>query len=606
MADTFDPLAALTGPTGFFFGKDKNDPRVNPALRQRLALAMLARQSKFPKNTGEGLAAIGEAIGDRSLMRQLMDADVGQQDQASALLSGGAAPGAAPPAPYAPPSPLASAPPVQAIDAAMAPRPGGPPAAQSSPVPLPPVPSQPPPPLANTPSQPSSMLSPNMPPPDLAGPEGQLATAPPDVQRSMMSPQPMLGTPMQTPPATGFNPPPPPSGPGGPGPGAEAPPADNPYNVLDAQIGYKRPAPSYISGAIARNVSDPDRQAYLGSLSGGEAPNGPADVSPTGADGPFQFTRGTGRQYGLIGPQGDQRRDLDASVVAANKLTDDNVATFQQINGRPPSPAEMAVMHQQGGTTGSRMIAGTGNAPAGNLAVNNISPGTSPAAAVAKIKAYYGMPDQVTPRDGVAGALLAQQRGGGGGQPAPPAQPAMAFSGIQPAPPDPSSAIRPMPPPTKLAQNGPPDPGFVTPQGVAPSGAPIVPMHPEEQRMRALLAANPNNEYLAKQAAVKLEPYVREREQRQKEADAKFKSDLDASAKQTEQHYKDLADQQKRIDEHLKAGQDRINTPTPASTVTDPRLLGTPQKARSGTRHSGGAPCSSRCQPERMERKADP
>ena len=39
--------------------------------------------------------------------------------------------------------------------------------------------------------------------------------------------------------------------------------------------------------------------------------------------------------------------------------------------------AEMAVMHQQGGVTGSRMIAGTGNAPAHNLSVNRVDPNAS-------------------------------------------------------------------------------------------------------------------------------------------------------------------------------------------------------------------------------------
>ena len=105
MSDTYNPFAGLTG---YFFGKDKNDPRVNPQLRQRIALAMMARDRKFPKNLGEGLSAIGDAIGDRGLMKQLMEADIGQQDQAAALASGGATPGAAPAA--APPTGYAHGP----------------------------------------------------------------------------------------------------------------------------------------------------------------------------------------------------------------------------------------------------------------------------------------------------------------------------------------------------------------------------------------------------------------------------------------------------------------------------------------------------------------
>ena len=416
-----NPFAAML--PGMFFATDKNDPRVNPQLRQRIALAMMARDRKFPKNVGEGLASIGDAIGDRALMRQLMDADVAQQDVAP---PGAAAPAAAPPVPYAPPSPLASAPASQAIDAAIAPRP--------APAPPPDVMS----PAAA--SQPAFMLGSGGLPNDVNTiPAGQPTPA---QAASLFSPRPTL----------------PPEG-RVPGPAqAAAPPATGSpqvmvdpaaRNMIDAQAGFKRPTPGYIQDAITSNVSNPDRQALLGSLVGGEAPNGPADVSPTGADGPFQFTRGTGRQYGLIGPQGDQRRDLNASVIAANRLTDDNAATFERINGRPPTPADLAVMHQQGGTTGARMIAGTGNAPAGNLAVNNIPAGSSPTAAAARIKAYYGMPDQPTPRDAVAGAMLAQRGAPTGAPGAPPPQPAMAFSGIQPAPPDPASAIQPAP--TRLA-----------------------------------------------------------------------------------------------------------------------------------------------------------
>ena len=355
----------------------------------------------------------------------------------------------------------------------------------------------------------------------------------------MFNPAPMLNTPIQTPPATGFNRVP--TAP--PGQGASA--ADAGYNSIDAQAGFKRPTPGYIGDAIARNVSDPDRQAYLGSLVGGEAPRGPADVSPTGADGPFQFTRGTARQYGLMGPQGDQRRDLDASVVAANRLTDDNAAAFERINGRPPTPADLAVLHQQGGVTGSRMIAGTGNAPAGNLAVNNIPPGASPAAAVARIKGYYGMPDQVaTSRDQITSALLGGQ--GGGSAAAPPPQPPMAFSGIQAAPPDPATAIRPAPQQIAQAQ---PDvvPGYVPPEAKDPAGAPIIGMKDEEVKLRNLLVQNQNNPYLATRLAPRLQALEQERTIRQTEANEKYKADLARATKRDEQRQEALTSQAKRI-----------------------------------------------------------
>ena len=53
-----NPLAGLQN---FFFAGDKADPRVNQQLRQKIALAMMQRQSKFPKTLGEGLSAIGDA-----------------------------------------------------------------------------------------------------------------------------------------------------------------------------------------------------------------------------------------------------------------------------------------------------------------------------------------------------------------------------------------------------------------------------------------------------------------------------------------------------------------------------------------------------------------
>jgi hypothetical protein len=48
---------------GFFFaGDQKNVPQ---SLRQKIALAMLMQKRAYPKTFGEGLAAIGDAIGDR-------------------------------------------------------------------------------------------------------------------------------------------------------------------------------------------------------------------------------------------------------------------------------------------------------------------------------------------------------------------------------------------------------------------------------------------------------------------------------------------------------------------------------------------------------------
>ena len=40
-------------------------------MRQKIALAMLMRQKKYPKTFGEGLAAIGEAWGENSMAKSL-------------------------------------------------------------------------------------------------------------------------------------------------------------------------------------------------------------------------------------------------------------------------------------------------------------------------------------------------------------------------------------------------------------------------------------------------------------------------------------------------------------------------------------------------------
>jgi flagellar protein FlgJ len=184
---------------------------------------------------------------------------------------------------------------------------------------------------------------------------------------------------------------------------------DQPAAPSTTLAGY-RPAPPYLEAALAQDVADPERRAYLGQLAGKEAQSAD-EVSPTGAAGPFQFTRGTGRQYGLMPDGQDWRTDIHGSIAAVQNLTDDNAATLTKMLGRAPSPGELALAHQQGAVTAGRMLTGAGNAPAGNLAVNNVNPGASPQAAAAKIMGYYGMPSaSANPRDALA-ATLAQRQG---------------------------------------------------------------------------------------------------------------------------------------------------------------------------------------------------
>lgn len=75
-----NPFAGLSS---FFRPGDINDPRVNAQLRQKIALAMLAQKRPYPKTFGEGLAAIGDALGERRTASQLEELDKLQQLEAN-------------------------------------------------------------------------------------------------------------------------------------------------------------------------------------------------------------------------------------------------------------------------------------------------------------------------------------------------------------------------------------------------------------------------------------------------------------------------------------------------------------------------------------------
>jgi hypothetical protein len=68
-------------------------------------------------------------------------------------------------------------------------------------------------------------------------------------------------------------------------------------------------------------------------------------VSPTGAAGPFQFTRGTARQMGLAL---NDRFDLAKSTDAASRLAQQNAAHLTNVLGRTPTHGEVYLAHQQG------------------------------------------------------------------------------------------------------------------------------------------------------------------------------------------------------------------------------------------------------------------
>lgn len=76
-------------------------------------------------------------------------------------------------------------------------------------------------------------------------------------------------------------------------------------------------------------------------------------VSPTGATGLYQFTRGTGEQYGLIKRDStgniivDNRKDPVANFEAFKKLTADNAKSLKRA-GLDVTPSTLYLAHQQG------------------------------------------------------------------------------------------------------------------------------------------------------------------------------------------------------------------------------------------------------------------
>ena len=379
---------------------------------------------------------------------------------------------------------------------------------------------------------------------------------------------------------------------------------DGGYNILDAQarLGFK-PTPGYMQDTIAAKEPNVDMQAYLGSLSGDEAPKGARDVSPTGAAGPFQFTKGTGRDYGI---PGDKRFDPAASTDAVRAFTADNAAAFQKANGRPPTFQELAVMHQQGRQGGINLLAGRGTEP-GNLAVNNIPAGATPQQAVGKINRFYGMPNetaQVSPRDAVAAQLAARQQPGGGASALAPTGPAAAPGGLPPEiltgrsaptipgaiPPAPGGFTPATPPPSaqpdpRLAQaqipGAPPanpiramptqaaDPGYVTPKPGQLTPPPILEPNDRERNLARKIVTTPN-EYTKQMLGGLYQEEVKKREIKQGQLNEAHKNQEIANRALELQHHKDMADQAKRISEEAERQQKLKAGP---HTTVDGRLM---------------------------------
>ena len=138
----------------------------------------------------------------------------------------------------------------------------------------------------------------------------------------------------------------------------------------------------------------PHLRDYFYRMVAKESSDNPNLTSKTGAKGLLQFTKGTGKTYGLVGPQGDIRANDEANIKAGVRLTLDNERILAKKLGREPTHSERALAHQQGAETAARMISGVGNASPQNLKVNAVNPNASPKEAAAKIMNYYGFGDQ--------------------------------------------------------------------------------------------------------------------------------------------------------------------------------------------------------------------
>jgi len=93
-----NPFLSAFNPASYFFA---GGPGVNLKLREKIALAQLMQKRNQPKNFGEGLTAIGEALGDRRNMIDLEAQDKLSQ-AAAAKLGAEPAPAVAGPRAYGP------------------------------------------------------------------------------------------------------------------------------------------------------------------------------------------------------------------------------------------------------------------------------------------------------------------------------------------------------------------------------------------------------------------------------------------------------------------------------------------------------------------------
>lgn len=241
------------------------------------------------------------------------------------------------------------------------------------------------------------------------------------------------------------------------------------YNFMDAQVRDPRQNMLPIAGqrldAVLDATANPDMQALIGHMSMRERPPGAKMVSPTGAEGNWQFTKQGARAVDL--PL-SQRMDDFAAARGAARTMEMNRARFIDRFGREPSMRDLAAMYQQGAGGGMGLVQGRPVSPE-NARVNNLPVGDA-AGQRAGIDRYYGLPDR--PVDYFTTGQTATAAA------PPPAQPRMQLQtgtgqvGAPVAPPVQNVAQNPMDMPSAAGAVFPPGQANVMPPATGPAMGP--------------------------------------------------------------------------------------------------------------------------------------
>lgn len=144
---------------------------------------------------------------------------------------------------------------------------------------------------------------------------------------------------------------------------------------------------------------------YYKTLAYVESGNNPDAVSSTGATGLYQFTRGTGERYGLVGDGFDNRRDPVKSGEAVKALTQDNIKGLRE-RGIPVNDLNAYLSHQLGiGGFSATYKAMTGQ---GTLSESNIK--AMDLNTTSEFRSQYGSMRNAVSQLGQSGAAAAYYR----------------------------------------------------------------------------------------------------------------------------------------------------------------------------------------------------